>query len=102
KIAPLMGLEARSLTRILKSMEASGLICRVADANDRRSVRIFLTSEGRVRKEKAKEVVLLFNNTVLEQVSPQKLAVFYEVLAEINKVVERTDLFEDIKVELHK
>lgn len=102
KIAPLMGLEARSLTRILKSLESSGLIRKAADPNDRRSVRIFLTAEGRIRKEKAKEVVLLFNNTVLEQVSPQKLAIFYEVLAEINKVVERTDLFEDIKVELHK
>lgn len=102
KIAPLMGLEARSLTRILKSMESSGLIYRAPDPNDRRSVRIFLTTEGRIKKEKAREVVLLFNNTVLEQVSPQKLAVFYEVLVEINKVVERTDLFEDIKVELHK
>jgi DNA-binding MarR family transcriptional regulator len=97
KIAPLMGLEARSLTRILKSMEASGLIRREPDSNDKRSVRIFLTSEGRRKKEKAREVVLLFNNTVLEQVSPQKLNVFFEVLGEINKVVEKPDLFERIK-----
>jgi hypothetical protein len=39
----------------------------------------------------------LFNNTVLEQVSPQKLNVFFEVLGEINKVVEKPDLFERIK-----
>jgi DNA-binding MarR family transcriptional regulator len=97
KIAPLMGLETRSLTRILKSMEASGLIRREPDSNDKRSVRIFLTSEGRRKKEKAREVVLLFNNTVLEQVSPQKLNVFFEVLGEINKVVEKPDLFERIK-----
>lgn len=102
KIAPLMGLEARSLTRILKSLESSGLIYRAPDPNDRRSVRIFLTSEGRVKREKAREVVLLFNNTVLEQVSPQKLGVFFEVLAEINKVVDRSDLFEDKKMELQK
>ena len=102
KIAPLMGLEARSLTRILKSMEASGLVYRAPDSNDRRSVRIFLTPEGRIKKEKAREVVLLFNNTILEQVPPGKLRVFYEVLAQINKVVERTDLFEDKKMELQK
>ncbi len=102
KIAPLMGLEARSLTRILKSLESSGLIYRAPDPNDRRSVRIFLTSEGRVKREKAREVVLLFNNTVLEQVSPQKLGVFFEVLAEINKVVDRSDLFEDKKMDLQK
>lgn len=98
KIAPLMGLEARSLTRILKTMESAGLIFRAPDPNDRRSVRIFLTPEGRVKKEKAREAVLLFNNTVLQQVAPEKLKVFFEVLSEINKVVERPDLFEGIKV----
>lgn len=98
KIAPLMGLEARSLTRILKTMESAGLIFRAPDPNDRRSVRIFLTPEGRAKKEKAREVVLLFNNTVLQQVAPEKLKVFFEVLSEINKVVERPDLFESIKV----
>ncbi|HEY8513232.1 MAG TPA: MarR family transcriptional regulator [Cyclobacteriaceae bacterium] len=97
KIAPLMGLEARSLTRILKSMEEAGLIFRAPDPNDRRSVRIFLTPEGRAKKEKAREVVLHFNNTVFQQVAPEKLKVFFEVLAEINKVVERPDLFEGIK-----
>lgn len=102
KIAPLMGLEARSLTRILKSMESAGLIYRAPDPNDRRSVRIFLTTEGRARKERAREVVLLFNNTVFEHIPQQKLRVFFEVLMEINKVVERADLFENLKVELHK
>jgi DNA-binding MarR family transcriptional regulator len=98
KIAPLMGLESRSLTRILKTMESAGLIFRAPDPNDRRSVRIFLTTEGRRKKEKAREVVLLFNNTVLQQVAPEKLKVFFEVLSEINKVVERPDLFEGISV----
>ncbi|MDV3307232.1 MAG: MarR family transcriptional regulator [Cyclobacteriaceae bacterium] len=96
KIAPLMGLEARSLTRILKTMESDGLIFRAQDPNDRRSVRIFLTPEGRGKKEKAREVVLHFNNTVLQQVAPEKLKAFFEVLSEINKVVERPDLFDGI------
>ena len=34
KIAPLMGLEARSLTRLLNSMEEKGLIYRVTDKFD--------------------------------------------------------------------
>src|SRR4026207_1628480 len=66
KIAPLMGLEARSLTRLLKTMEENGLIYRKADVSDKRSVRIFLTKEGKVKKERSKEVVLKFNNTVRE------------------------------------
>ena len=53
KIAPLMGLEARSLTRLLKSMEEKGLIYRKADKTDKRSVRILLTKEGKQMKEKS-------------------------------------------------
>jgi DNA-binding MarR family transcriptional regulator len=50
KIAPLMGLEARSLTRMLKSMEEKGLIFKKPDPIDKRSVRIFLTPEGKRKK----------------------------------------------------
>lgn len=94
KIAPMMGLEARSLTRLLKSMEEKGLIYRESDKNDKRSVRILLTQEGRDKKEKARNTVLTFNESVREQVSSQKLAVFFEVLHNINKVVEKNNINE--------
>ena len=47
KIAPLMGLETRSLTRLLKSMEEKGLIFKQNDEVDKRSVKIFLTKDGK-------------------------------------------------------
>ncbi len=94
KIAPMMGLEARSLTRLLKSMEEKGLIYRESDKNDKRSVRILLTKEGRDKKEKARNTVLTFNESVREQVSSQKLAVFFEVLQNINQVVEKNNINE--------
>jgi len=94
KIAPLMGLEARSLTRLLKSMDEKGLIYREADKTDKRSVRIYLTREGKKNKEKARETVLRFNEAVREQVPVQKLEVFFEVLQEINKMIERNDIYE--------
>src|SRR5258706_15286108 len=78
KIAPLMGLEARSLTRLLKSMDEKGLIYREADKTDKRSVRIYLTREGKKCKEKARETVLRFNEAVREQVPGQKLDVFLD------------------------
>jgi DNA-binding MarR family transcriptional regulator len=96
KIAPLMGLEARSLTRLLKSMDEKGLIYREADKADKRSVRIYLTREGKKNKEKARETVLRFNEAVREQVPVQKLEVFFEVLQEINKMIERNDIYETI------
>jgi len=96
KIAPLMGLEARSLTRLLKSMDEKGLIYREADKTDKRSVRIYLTREGKKNKEKARDTVLRFNEAVREQVPVQKLEVFFEVLQEINKMIERNDIYETI------
>ena len=55
KIAPLLGLETRSLTRILRSMEDKGLIYKQADAQDKRSVRIFLTELGLEKKEVSRQ-----------------------------------------------
>ncbi|HTF21130.1 MAG TPA: MarR family transcriptional regulator [Chryseolinea sp.] len=84
KIAPLMGLEARSLTRTLKTMEEKGLIRRVPDAIDKRSVRIFLTDLGKEKKEVSRETVLQFNNRVRDLIAPQKLRAFFIVMSEIN------------------
>lgn len=96
KIAPMMGLEARSLTRLLKSMEEKGLIFRETDKNDKRSVRIRLTKEGRKNKEKARETVLRFNEVVREEVPNQKLIVFFEVLQNINHLIEQNNMYEKV------
>ena len=50
KIAPLLGLESRSLTRMLKTMEEKGFIHRQPDASDKRLVRIFLTDKGKEKR----------------------------------------------------
>lgn len=93
KIAPMMGLEARSLTRLLKSMEEKGLIYRETDKNDKRSVRIRLTKEGRKNKEKAKNTVLRFNEVVREEIDEEKLNAFFDVLRKINLIVERNNIY---------
>ncbi|MCA4897916.1 MAG: MarR family winged helix-turn-helix transcriptional regulator [Bacteroidota bacterium] len=94
KIGPMMGLEPRSLTRLLNSMEEKGLITRQVDKNDKRSVRIMLTKEGKKMKEKSRETVLKFNEAVREEISNQKLNVFFEVVQEINGVIERSSVYE--------
>lgn len=98
KIAPLMGLEARSLTRLLKSMEEKGLIYRKADKMDKRSVRILLTKEGKKMKENSRETVLRFNEVVRQEVSNQKLHVFFEVLQNINQIIEKNNVYEKITI----
>lgn len=94
KIAPLMGLEARSLSRLLKTMEEKGLVCRETDPEDKRKVRIVLTKEGKRKKEKSKETVLRFNEAVNAQISSHRLNVFFQVLGEIQKVVEEKGVYQ--------
>lgn len=96
KIAPLMGLEARSLTRLLKSMEEKGFIYREADATDKRLVRIVLTKEGKKKREVSKHTVLRFNDAVREQIQNEKLSVFFEVLQQINRMIEKNKIYEKV------
>ena len=98
KIAPLMGLEARSLTRLLNTMEEKGLIYRVADKLDKRCTRIMLTGKGRGTREKSKETVLRFNEVVRELVPDKKLDIFFEVLRNIKQIIEKNNIYETINV----
>jgi len=94
KIAPMMGLEARSLTRLLNSMEEKGLIYRVTDKIDKRSVRVRLTKEGQKSKERAKQTVLQFNEAVRAEIPASKLDEFFQVLQTINRIIERNNIYE--------
>ncbi|MBO3270353.1 MarR family winged helix-turn-helix transcriptional regulator [Hymenobacter defluvii] len=98
KIAPLLGLETRSLTRILRSMEEKGLIYKQADAHDKRSVRIFLTEEGLRGKEISRQTVRHFNQKVHEQIPQNQLDVFFKVVGQITGMIEGKTLFDDFSV----
>lgn len=88
KIAPLLGMEPRSLVRMLKNMEERGLISREIYQGDKRFVRIVLTELGREKRELSREGVIVFNNMIRDKIPLDKLAVFFEVTNEITKLVE--------------
>ena len=88
KIAPLIGLESRSITRMLKNLEESGLIERRPDSIDKRSVRIFLTETGKEKRETAKQAVLGFNERVRSIIPSEQLNVFFEVMRQISTITE--------------
>ncbi|UYZ58752.1 MarR family winged helix-turn-helix transcriptional regulator [Hymenobacter latericus] len=98
KIAPLLGLETRSLTRILRSMEEKGLIYKQADQQDKRSVRIFLTEEGLRKKEVSRQTVRQFNQKIREKVPTDQLEVFFRVVGQINGLIDSKSIFEGFKV----
>lgn len=87
KIAPLLGMEPRSLTRLIKNMEEQGLVTRKPDPEDKRSVRIFLTDLGLERKRIARENVDSFNQAIHSRIDPKKLETFYEVLETIHEII---------------
>jgi DNA-binding MarR family transcriptional regulator len=91
-----MGLEARSLTRLLNSMEERGVIERNTDPTDKRSVRVCLTAKGKEMREKAKETVVNFNELIYEEVGMEKLTVFFEVIETIQQIVEKNNNYETI------
>ncbi len=88
KIAPIMGMEAGSLSRILKSLEERGWIKRIADKLDKRMVRIMLTKLGLEKRELSKKVVVYFNLFVKEEIGKEKLNIFFEVIDKINNVAK--------------
>ena len=95
KIAPLLGLETRSLTRILRSMEEKRLIYKQADSVDKRSVRIFLTLLGLEKKEVSRQTVRHFNLKIREKIPQSQLDVFFKVAAQITGMIEVKTLFEE-------
>lgn len=90
KIAPLMGMEPRSLTRLLKKLEEQGYTRREPDSEDKRSVRICLTEKGKENAAIALEYVTRFNQRVRDEIPPKKLKIFFDVLEEIHNVIKHT------------
>ncbi|MGB8717646.1 MAG: MarR family transcriptional regulator [Rhodanobacteraceae bacterium] len=93
KLGPKMGMESRSLTRTLKTMEDKGLIYRSQHENDGRSVLIQLTDEGKKYRETAREVVIRLNEFLRKNINPQKLKTFLEVAQEMNSLLDSDLIF---------
>jgi len=92
KIAPQIGLETRSLTRMLKTMEEKGLVYKQADLVDKRSVRIFLTEEGKKKKAISVNTIRGFNEKVRDLVSLDELDNFFQVFEKIQLVIDQNSL----------
>ena len=86
-LGPKMGMEATSLSRILKTIEERGYIERRPNPNDGRGVLIYLTALGLEKREASKDVVLRFNEVIKENVSEQDLNGFFKSIDVINKLI---------------
>lgn len=92
-LGPKMGMEATSLSRTLSIMEQKGLIKRIKNPEDGRSVLIQLTPFGLKKRELSKEVVLHFNEVVEQEISEIKLQHFFEVTEKIIELVQSKKIY---------
>jgi DNA-binding MarR family transcriptional regulator len=90
-LGPKMGMEPTSLSRLLNAMEERELIYRSKNPNDGRSILIHLTLFGKEKRDDSKAVVLHFNKVIENALSPEKIAVYFEVM---NCIKENAQNFE--------
>ena len=92
-LGPKMGMEATSLSRILKTLEDLSLIERLPNPNDGRGVLIHLTESGLKNREEVKQNVLKFNSVIKTEVSEEKLNHFFEVSDCIMNLISNKKIF---------
>ena len=92
-LGPKMGMEATSLSRLLKSMEARGLISRKPNPEDGRSVLICLTDFGQQMREYSKEIVLGFDQVVRQKINETELKTFSKVAETIMELSQNSSAY---------
>lgn len=86
KIAPLMGIEPTSLSRLLKTMEEKGLVYREKDQKDRRVVKLFLTEKGLELKKVSRHMVLNYNRIIYDQIGQDEMENFLKTMSKIRNI----------------
>jgi len=87
-IAPKLGMESTSLSRIIKTLEDDKQIVRKADKADKRKVKILLTQKGKENKELAKNIVRNFNTEIETKLGKTKMDDFLKTMNEIIQLAE--------------
>jgi len=87
-IAPQLGMESTSLSRIILSLEEKKLILRKSDKTDKRKILITLTKKGIEQKELAKNTVRNFNQIVETKIGKKRIEDFFKTIDEITELAE--------------
>ncbi|MCD8741438.1 MarR family transcriptional regulator [Mucilaginibacter roseus] len=89
--AQLLGLKSTSLSRMLNHLETTGLIYREINAGDKRSVKIYLTAEGKQKRQLARQVVKQFNNYLNSRINEKEREYLSNLLKKINTLTLNYD-----------
>lgn len=87
-IAPKLGMESTSLSRIIRTLEEEKLIIRKSDKEDKRKVKIVLTQKGKENKELAKKIVRNFNFEIENKIGKPRIENFYKTINDIISIAD--------------
>ena len=88
KIAPRMGMEPNSLSRLLKSLEEKELVFKRKDTKDKIKVYICLTENGLKLRNIAADRLFSLEKSIKDKILPSDLSAFYKVTDSISEVIE--------------
>lgn len=74
-----------SITLIIDRMEKAGMVKRVRDLGDRRSIRLMITPEGERRREMANKPAYELSKEILSALTEDELSTFVELLSKIRE-----------------
>ena len=73
-------------TQLVDRLEAEGLVCRLPDPADRRRTRAEITDAGRQAFVQGQEVVVAFEQTLLESFAPDEQFALHRLLTRLSAV----------------
>ncbi len=85
-LAALVCRHPSSMTALLDRMEEKHLLRRQVDATDRRSVRVFLTDDGRACRPQIEAVAGQLDTLINDLITPAQMDTFHHVLSVLQNV----------------
>jgi len=86
QVAALLGLKSTSLSRMLSQLEKMDLIYRQSNEGDKRSVKIYLTEQGKQKRQMARAIVKQFNAYLNDHISEKEKQHLTSALKKINQL----------------
>ena len=93
KLGPKMGMEPRSLTRMIKLLEKNGWITKEVNNKDKRMVNLHLTEKGQKMRNKSREYVIEFNKKIYDEINIDDLETCFRVLNKVNTIIDTKNIF---------
>lgn len=85
-LAEKLNITSGGVTRIVGSLEKSGILKREMDPNDRRGINVILTSKGRKIVDQLHDITIKYFNMMMEDVPDEKIDIILKGITMFNDI----------------